>query len=156
MDPSRPEPYAGAELIAAARAIATVAHAGQTDKAGERYITHPARVAGALADAGHGPCPVAAAWLHDVLEDSPVTAQDLRRAGIPDNVVAAVQALTRRDGESHTDAVLRAGDDTIAVHVKRADIADNADPRRLARLDPATRQRLRTKYAHATSLLPPT
>lgn len=143
----------GRDLIVTARAIATAAHDGQTDKAGEDYITHPARVAARVEAAGGDAEAIAAAWLHDVLEDSPTTTDQLTRAGIPAAVVTAVDALTRRRGESHEQAVLRAAADPIARLVKRADVADNADPTRLARLDHPTRERLTRKYAHAAALL---
>lgn len=74
------------EQVELARQIATTAHAGQTDKAGRPYIDHPRRVASRLVDLQEQ----AAAWLHDVIEDTGVTAVDLLKAGIDDAVVQAV------------------------------------------------------------------
>lgn len=141
------------DLVALAERIARAAHDGQTDKAGMPYAEHPARVARRVADDLHA---VATAWLHDVLEDSAVTAVDLLAHGIPERVVAAVQALTRRAEQTSADYYATVAADPLALRVKFADLADNCDPERLAVLraaDPHTAERLRVKYAHATSEL---
>ncbi|MBO0692669.1 MAG: HD domain-containing protein [Acidimicrobiaceae bacterium] len=129
--------------------MARQAHDGQTDKAGRPYIEHPARVAARLID----PELRAAAWLHDVVEDTDWTAERLHEAGMPHRVVEAVIAVTRLPGQ-HDDAYyaqVAASDDGTAV--KQADIADNADPTRLALLAPVTRGRLETKYAKALTAI---
>ncbi|MBJ8085171.1 HD domain-containing protein, partial [Bacillus cereus group sp. N14] len=74
-----------------AHEIAKTAHAGQVDKAGIDYIKHPETVASFVDTAEEK----ATAYLHDVLEDSEITAVDLLNAGIPHNVVEAVQVLTK-------------------------------------------------------------
>jgi (p)ppGpp synthase/HD superfamily hydrolase len=137
-------------LTATAQRIATEAHAGQTDKAGQPYIGHPGRVAARLTGDEQAE---AAAWLHDVIEDTQTTATDLAAQGIPANVVAAVEALTRGNGEPPDDYYARVAANPLALKVKRADIADNADPERLAHLDPAIRERLTAKYDHARVVL---
>jgi (p)ppGpp synthase/HD superfamily hydrolase len=146
-------PLNGAELVAAAQAIATIAHRGQTDKLGVDYILHPARVAARLKD----PAEVAAAWLHDVIEDCDVTREDLLKAGISPEVVDAVVLLTRTPGDKDgpdPDAYYRAlRENPIALAVKRADIADNTDPARTALLPEEQRERLRAKYEHALEVL---
>ncbi|MFZ2526639.1 MAG: HD domain-containing protein [Rhodococcus sp. (in: high G+C Gram-positive bacteria)] len=128
-----------------AEQIATTAHHGQVDKAGRPYITHPARVAARVAGDDYA---VAAAWLHDVVEDTEVTLADLEQL-FPPEVTAAVEALTRRPGEAPADYYARVREVPLAVTVKLADLADNSDPRRLARLDAPTRDRLTAKYARA-------
>ncbi|MDN3355112.1 HD domain-containing protein [Actinomadura sp. DC4] len=130
-------------------ALARKAHAGQTDKAGRPYIDHPLRVMHRLT----GEHERMAAILHDVLEDTPTTAEDLRTAGCPEPVIAAVRALTKNPGEPLEDSMARAAENPIARAVKRADIADNSDPARLALLDEPTARRLRHKYAESTRLL---
>lgn len=130
-------------------AVARRAHAGQTDKAGRPYIEHPLRVMGNVA----GEEERMAAVLHDVLEDTAVTVGELRSAGCPEAVLAALLALTKRPGESLARSMARGAADPIARVVKRADIADNSDPRRLALLDRATADRLRRKYADSIRLL---
>lgn len=126
-------------ITQAAQRIATVAHAGQVDKAGRPYITHPARVAARVAGDDHA---VAVAWLHDVVEDTTVTLADLREQ-FPAEVVAAVD-------DEYYARVRRV---PLALTVKLADLADNSDPQRLARLDDATRERLVAKYARARAEL---
>jgi hypothetical protein len=65
------------------------------------------------------------AVLHDVIEDTPVTADELLRAGFGEQVVAAVLCVTHRKGESYADYVVRCKADDIARRVKLADLADN-------------------------------
>lgn len=138
-------------LLATAIAIAARAHAGQVDKAGEDYLAHPLRVAARVVDAGDEV--VAAALLHDVLEDSELTLAALSEAGLPAQVVETVDHLTRRPGEAYETAVRRAAAHPLAVIVKRADIADNSDPARLARLPEGLRSRLQAKYARALVII---
>ncbi|MGW5053991.1 HD domain-containing protein [Actinokineospora sp. NPDC004072] len=129
--------------------IARDAHHGQVDKSGQPYIGHPLRVMAALA----GEHERMAGVLHDVIEDTPVTADDLRAAGCPDAVVAAVVALSKADGEPQDAYLARVAANPLAAAVKRADIADNTTPARMAALDPATRARLTAKYAAALAFL---
>ena len=140
-------------VIENARGIASRAHAGQRDKAGMDYISHPARVAERVRAAGGTDEGVATAWLHDVLEDTNVTAGELRKAGIPDTVIDAVKALTKQRGESLERYCARVRANDLALVVKRADLDDNQDPRRTAALDHETRQRLAAKYARVRDLL---
>ncbi|KAA2266105.1 HD domain-containing protein [Solihabitans fulvus] len=129
--------------------IARRAHDGQVDKAGAPYIGHPLRVMQRVS----GEHARMAAVLHDVIEDTEVTAADLLAAGAPAEVVATVVALSKAPGEPMPDYLARVAADPVAVVVKRADIADNSSPPRIDRLDPATQVRLRAKYQTALSLL---
>jgi hypothetical protein len=129
--------------------IAREAHAGQVDKSGRPYIDHPLRVMAGVEGTEHK----MAAVLHDVIEDTPVTAAGLRAAGCPEPVVRAVVALSKIPGEPMPDYLRRVAADPVAVAVKRADIADNSDPARMSALDPPTQDRLRVKYAEATRIL---
>jgi len=101
--------------------IAARAHAGQTDKAGEPYILHPIRVMLGVAT----PQEKIAALLHDTVEDTNITFADLHAAGFSREIVDAVRALTKRDGETRMDAAQRAVANPIARQVKLADVADN-------------------------------
>jgi (p)ppGpp synthase/HD superfamily hydrolase len=143
------------ELIERARAIATDAHRGQVDKTGHPYITHPTRVSGRVRrlfpDAPAGV--EAAALLHDVIEDTQVSGSALEAAGIPQEVVAAVDAVSKRSGEAEEDYFARIRGNPWAVMVKTADIEDNTDPARVAELDDATRTRLARKYERSRQLL---
>ena len=129
--------------------IAREAHAGQVDKSGKPYIDHPLRVMARV----QGTHTQMAAVLHDVIEDTSVTAEDLRSAGCPDAVITSVVALSKVPGEAMPDYLRRVAANPIAMQVKRADIGDNTDPVRLAALDAATQDRLRAKYAEAIRLL---
>lgn len=124
-------------------------HAGQVDKAGRPYVEHPMRVR----DRVRGPAARMAALLHDVIEDCGVTAEELLADGCPADVVRAVQALTKVKGEPLEASMRRVAADPLAVQVKRADIADNSDPARLAVLEPALAERLAEKYRRSTALL---
>lgn len=137
------------ELVATAERIATRAHAGQVDKSGTSYIEHPRGVA-AQFDASTQPLECSVAWLHDVLEDTEVTADQLRENGIPSAVIDAVRLLTKDPTEQNLDAYYaRIKANPLALAVKAADIANNTDPDRVAQLDSATRERLAVKYAAA-------
>ncbi len=130
-----------------AKTLAAQAHRGQFDKAGRSYIEHPERVVGHLVDPTADE--VVVAWLHDVVEDSAVTLEEVDEEFGP-VVAAAVDALTRRLDEADSDDYyVRVKANPIALKVKAADLADNTDPARLALLDPAQRARLEIKYAHA-------
>src|SRR5262245_28479422 len=128
--------------------IAAKAHAGQLDKAGAPYILHPLRVMFRLQD----PAARITAVLHDVVEDSSWTIEDLRAEGFDAPVLAAVDALTRRSGESYEDFVRRAGLHPIAYPVKLADLADNLDLSRIA--SPTERDEARiARYERAQAFL---
>lgn len=134
-----------------ARELAIAAHQGQVDKAGKPYIEHPRTVAGLLAP--HGDLAVMAGWLHDVVEDTPISLEQLREMGFPPEVVAAVDSVTWREGESYEDLIRRAAADPLGRLVKLADNATNSDEARLALLDETTADRLRRKYARAREIL---
>ena len=120
----------GRGMVEAARMIAEAAHEGQVDMAGAPYIEHPAFVAARVRDLGGDNTAIAAAWLHDVVEDTPFTL-DALSAVLPDDVVRTVDALTRRSGESYLDYVSRAGANDKARLVKTCDLAHNMDVSRL-------------------------
>ena len=128
--------------------IAAEAHAGQTDKAGAPYILHPLRV---MSRVSAGAAQIAAV-LHDVVEDTRWTLDDLRDEGFAAEVLRALDALTHREGETYEDFVRRAARDAVAREVKRADLEDNLDLSRIA--DPSARDLARAgKYRRAIALL---
>ena len=124
-------------------------HRGQRDKAGEPYILHPLRVALRV----HTDRERLAAVLHDVVGDTGVTLDELRARGLDESVVAAIETLTKRDGEDYRAFIERVAQNPIARAVKLADLADNLDPDRLAALPPEEQQRLRAKYEPARERL---
>lgn len=116
--------------------LAARAHAGQTDKLGRDYFTaHLSPIAaGAWV---FGEQAVQAAWLHDILEDTDTTAEQLREAGVDAEIVAAVESVTRRRGESYEDLIQRSCLHPIGRLVKLVDNAWNimSNPE-LAQIDP--------------------
>ncbi|MDQ3702243.1 MAG: HD domain-containing protein [Chloroflexota bacterium] len=120
--------------------LAAEAHRGQVypSQTGEPYILHPLRVMLRLESETER----VAALLHDVVEDTPTTLTDLRRLGYPDDVVAAVDRLTRRDGETYEAYIERIAGDPLARRVKLADLADNLDNNRRLEPAPAVRERI--------------
>lgn len=112
--------------------IATQAHAGQLDKSGFPYILHPLRVMNAF-----GPALFTyerkdlvdyriVAVLHDTIEDTPISLKDLEEEGFNQEILIALDGVTRRGGEKYFDFILRAGSTSKVSHVvKIADILDN-------------------------------
>ncbi|MEH3052542.1 MAG: HD domain-containing protein [Patulibacter minatonensis] len=129
---------------AAAERIARAGHEGQVDKTGRPYIEHVERVAAAVA-----PGLRSIAWLHDVVEDTPMTAEDLAAEGFGPDVVDAVVAITRLDEEEADAYYARVRANPLALAVKVSDLADNSAPERLALVDADTRAHLVAKYDHA-------
>jgi hypothetical protein len=108
-----------------AERIARVAHAGQVDKLGRDYAqAHLAPIANGAATLGV-PFAQDAAWLHDVLEDTGLSAADLMERGIPAVVVAAVESVTRRADETYDELISRACLDPVGRFVKLVDNAWN-------------------------------
>lgn len=145
-----PDPF-----VAVARNVAMLAHIDQVDKAGRPYFEHPERVVARIAErVGYG-CDEAlqVAYLHDVIEDTPVTLEMLRELGFSEEVVAAVDAMTKRKRESTEDYFGRVNRLQLSRIVKDADLQDNSDPERLALLDEPTRVRLIKKYTKSRELL---
>lgn len=102
-------------------AIAVAAHQGQRDKAGEPYIYHLLRVM--LAVQGRAFRQVAV--LHDLLEDTPWTAGDLKLAGLAQDVIQAIELLTRKPTDTYSDYVVRLAQNKLAKASKIADLNDN-------------------------------
>lgn len=96
---------------------------------------------------------VAAAWLHDAVEDGVLSESELAALAVPEETKRIVLAVTKRPDEAPEDYARRILDEPGARLVKEADIAHNADPGRLAALDNATRLRLTAKYANMRRLL---
>ncbi|WP_354643969.1 HD domain-containing protein [Kitasatospora camelliae] len=134
-------------------ALAARAHAGQVDKIGVPYVEHVRAVAAALAPFGTGL--QMAGLLHDVLEDTELTAEDLLRAGVPSAVVATVRAVTKAPGADYTAMLHAITADHSATLLKIADNAHNSRPDRAARLAEEQRHRLAERYRAARAVLWP-
>ena len=112
--------------IEAAKALATRAHEGQTDKAGLPYITHPERVASRLTT----PEAQVVGWLHDTVEDTSITIQEIESQFGPETA-AAVDAISRRNGETWSDYIDRVAANPMARQVKISDLVDNSNLTRI-------------------------
>jgi GTP diphosphokinase / guanosine-3',5'-bis(diphosphate) 3'-diphosphatase len=109
-------------------ALAAHAHAGQVDKAGQPYILHPLRVMLSVTGLNEQ----MAAVLHDVVEDTAMTLENLHDEGFSEEVIEAVATLTKSLGETRLAAAQRAVLNPIARVVKLADVTDNMDLNRIA------------------------
>ena len=107
--------------------LAAKAHTGQVDKGGAPYIFHPIRVMLAC----EGEKEKIVALLHDTLEDTALTAADLRREGFSEEIVQAVLCLTRRQDEDYMAYIARVCENPLAAEVKYADLQDNLDLSRI-------------------------
>lgn len=152
-----------------ARRFARHVHGRQFDKAGRPYMGHLICVHDRAADhagaAGWATWPdeladrlQQIAWLHDVIEDGHATGDDLLAEGFSMGVVEGVRALTKPKGLAYADYIARLCEEPgvrglALILIKLADVEDNADPVRLARLDEATRARLLAKYEPAKVVL---
>lgn len=130
--------------------IAVEAHASQTDRIGQPYILHPLRVM----FGGQTEDEMIVGILHDVIEDSAWTLDDLRDEGFDERLVNAVDSLSRREGESYDDFIERIARNPLAVRVKRADLTDNMNLKRLVAIDADDATRLE-RYLRAWHRLAP-
>lgn len=130
--------------------IAYAAHHGQVDKAGVPYVFHPLHLAEQMED--EISCCVA--LLHDTVEDTAITFADLER-DFPQEVIEALQLLTHQKKIPYLDYIRAIRGNSVAVQVKLADIAHNADQTRLADCDmpEEVRAYFRDKYAKAEATL---
>ena len=128
-------------------ALAMKAHLGQKDRVGEPYILHPLRVMFRLGWDAPEAARIAAV-LHDVVEDTAIQLRDLRRLGYSEEVLAAVELLSRRPDDSYEQFIERVLPNSIARKVKRADLEDNMELRRLPGLTTKDLERL-SRYRSA-------
>jgi len=136
------------DVLCAALRIAMSAHDGQVDRAGKPYIFHPLQVA-SMTDSYDA---LVAALLHDVMEDSDYTADDLRSAGIPDHIIDALQLLTHDKDVPYMDYVRKIKGNDLAKAVKLADLKHNSDLSRLSVVTDKDLSRV-DKYKAAMALL---
>jgi len=119
------------EILQKAILIAKNAHFGQFDRAGKPYISHPIRVMDSVNTIEEK----IVAILHDVIEDTDITADDLRREGIPEKLIKELLVLTHTPDTEYDDYVKNISLFKIASAVKLADLKDNMD---ITRLDEIT------------------
>lgn len=124
------------------------AHKYQVDKSGLPYVHHPLHLAEQMTDETS----TIVALLHDVIEDSPYTPEDLEELGFSGEVLEALQLLTHDPAVPYLDYVLKIRDHPIARQVKLADLYHNSDLSRLDQVDARALQRVE-KYRQAIALL---
>ena len=123
-------------------------HEGQTDKAGKPYIEHPLRVMNQVESEEEK----IVAVLHDIVEDTNISLNDLRNEGFSEEVVSAVECLTKQDGENYDSYIERISFNPLAVKIKLADLEDNRDLTRLPEVTDKDLERLE-KYDKALEKL---
>ena len=124
------------------------AHKEQTDKSGIPYVFHPIHLAEQMGDEDTA----VVALLHDVVEDTDYTLEDLRAMGFNQNVIEAIRLMTHAEGVPYLDYVAKIKENHIARAVKLADLAHNSDLTRLDTVDEKAIARAQ-KYAQAIRLL---
>ena len=121
-------------------------HHEQYDTIGAPYILHPVFVADQMDTEDE----TIVALLHDVVEDTPITLDDLRDKGYSDEIIVAIDALTRRTDETYSAYIERLSNNKLARRVKIADLQHNLDPERTKMLDNAS---LQNRYRNALQKL---
>lgn len=124
------------------------AHKDQTDKSGLPYVFHPFHLAEQMPDE----ITTVVALLHDVVEDTPYTLEDLRVMGFPDEALAAIALMTHAKGVPYLDYVAALRHNPVARRVKLADLRHNSDLSRLDGVDEKALARVK-KYEKAIALL---
>lgn len=128
--------------------LAVAAHRGQKDRSGQPYILHPLWLMQQFEDTKA----MIVAVLHDTVEDSSLTLQDLKGEGFSEEIIEAIDALTRRKEETYEQFILRLKPRPLARRIKLADIEHNLDVRRLSQLKKDDLKRV-DKYHQAWRVL---
>lgn len=136
------------DLTKKAMKLCFEAHKDQLDKSGLPYVFHPFH----LAEQMHTEEETVLALLHDVVEDTPYTLQDLKAMGFPETVLQALALLTHEEGVPYLDYVAEIRKNPLARAVKLADLRHNSDVSRLDQVDAWALARLE-KYKAAMALL---
>lgn len=136
------------ELTKKAMKISFEAHKNQVDKNGMPYIYHPAHLAEQMTDENT----ICVALLHDVVEDTDITFEDLAKEGFPDEIIAALKLMTHDKSVPYMDYVKQIATNPIASAVKLADLRHNSDLTRLDVVDEKALARAE-KYKQAIALL---
>ena len=124
------------------------AHKDQTDKSGIPYVFHPIHLAEQMKDEDT----TVVALLHDVVEDTTYTPEDLAAMGFNDRVIAAIRLMTHDENLPYMEYVAKIKENPIAKAVKLADLAHNSDTTRLDTVDAKAAARVE-KYTKAIRLL---
>ena len=136
------------ELTKKALKLCFEAHQDQLDKSGLPYVFHPFHLAEQMDDELSTVC----ALLHDVVEDTPISLNDLLSMGFPMEVIDVLKLLTHQESISYIDYIYKISENPIARKVKIADLRHNSDISRLNIIDYKTEIRL-GKYKQALEIL---
>ena len=136
------------ELTKKALTISFNAHKEQVDKSGIPYVYHPYRIAEQMEDEYS----ICVALLHDVVEDTDITIDELKNEGFPQEVLDAIALMTHDDETPYFDYIKRIKTNPIAKAVKLADLQDNSNYERLEKVEIKDLQRLE-KYREAKRIL---
>jgi (p)ppGpp synthase/HD superfamily hydrolase len=129
-------------------AISSRAHASQIDKAGQPYILHPLRIMFKFQSEHER----IVAVLHDVIEDSEISLDDLKRLGFSTTIIEAIDCLTKRNGETYEEFISRVSLNDLARKIKIEDIRDNMDLTRIDSINDIDLARIK-KYHRALKFL---
>lgn len=135
-------------MLSKAIILATNAHEGQVDRQGEPYILHPLRVMLNSKNQKERICAV----LHDIVEDTDITFDDLRSEGFSEEIIEIVDCLTKRDGEDYFDYIERVLTNKTACQIKISDLNDNMDSSRNLNSSQKDTQRIK-KYKKAKEII---
>ena len=136
------------ELTKKAMKISFEAHKNQVDKNGIPYIYHPIHLAEQMEDENT----ICVALLHDVVEDTDITFEELQKIGFNDDIIVALKLMTHDENVPYMDYVREIKNNSIAAKVKLADLKHNSDLTRLDVIDEKAKQRVQ-KYKKAIELL---
>lgn len=136
------------ELTKKAMKLCFEAHKDQVDKAGLPYVFHPFHLAESMTDENT----TVTALLHDVVEDTSYTLEDLRDMGFPSAVLEALALMTHDKAVPYMDYVAAIKSNPVARAVKLADLLHNSDLTRLDRVDERALARAE-KYRVAIAML---
>ena len=136
------------ELTKKAMKISFEAHKNQTDKNGMPYIYHPIHLAEQMTDEAT----ICVALLHDVVEDTNITFEQLEAEGFSNEIISAIKLMTHDDYVPYMDYVTEIKKNPVATAVKLADLRHNSDLTRLDVIDEKALKRVE-KYKKAIALL---
>lgn len=136
------------QLLEQAIHIALQAHLGEADKGGNPYVLHPLRVMLAMETTEEK----IVAVLHDVIEDSSFTIEELKQRGFSKKVLDAVTLLTKKENQNYQDYISAIKKNPLVTKVKLSDLKDNMNTTRLKKVGVADKERLR-KYKAAYKFL---
>jgi (p)ppGpp synthase/HD superfamily hydrolase len=139
-------------MLGSAITIASAWHLGQFDKAGLPYILHPIHVMNKVWDKYHDPELAQIAVLHDIIEDTNLTLNDLQNEGFSIRVLKGVDSLTHPSDESYDSYIDRISENIDAIKVKLEDLDHNTDLTRLVEFTKKDSDRMAKYHSSYTKL----